>query len=56
MEQQPTSLNSPLVHSGKTTGLAREQIEKTVRALMREHLGVKEFDWNDQFVRDLNVD
>jgi len=37
-------------------GLAREQIEKTVRALMREHLGVKEFDWNDQFVRDLNVD
>ena|SRR5688572_1101233 len=37
-------------------GLTRDQIERTVRTLMREHLGVKEFDWNDQFVRDLNVD
>jgi hypothetical protein len=37
-------------------GLTREQIETTVKALMREHLGIEKFEWSDQFVRDLHVD
>jgi hypothetical protein len=37
-------------------GLTREQVERTVRALMREHFNINEFSWDDHFVRDLKVD
>jgi hypothetical protein len=38
------------------SGWTREQVEETVAKLMREHLGIKQFRWDQQFVRDLGVD
>jgi hypothetical protein len=37
-------------------GWSRKQIEDIVTALIREHLGIKQFDWDQRFVQDLGVD
>jgi hypothetical protein len=34
---------------------ARADVEQVIRRLMREELGVEEFAWNQQFVRDLKL-
>jgi hypothetical protein len=38
------------------TGWSREEVETTVARLMKEQLGIKNFRWDQQFVRDLGVD
>jgi hypothetical protein len=38
------------------TGWTREEVETTVARLMKEQLGIKNFRWDQQFVRDLGVD
>ncbi|HEY7518665.1 MAG TPA: hypothetical protein VIE36_10275 [Methylomirabilota bacterium] len=39
-----------------TEGWSRQAIEATIGKIMREQLGIEEFRWNQQFVRDLGVD
>jgi hypothetical protein len=34
----------------------RQQIEETMARLMRDHLGIPRFGWDQQFVKDLGVD
>jgi hypothetical protein len=38
------------------TGWSREEVETKVARLMKEQLGIKNFRWDQQFVRDLGVD
>jgi hypothetical protein len=38
------------------TAWSREEVETTVRRLMKEQLGVTSFQWDQQFVKDLGVD
>lgn len=35
---------------------SRNQVEDAVRRLMHEQLGIQEFEWDDEFVRDFGVD
>jgi hypothetical protein len=37
-------------------GWSREQVEDAIRRLMGEHLAIRDFEWDDQFARDLGVD
>jgi hypothetical protein len=37
-------------------GWTRAGVEETMRVLMREHLRITQFEWSQQFVRDLGVD
>jgi hypothetical protein len=37
-------------------GWSRHQVEEVVTKLMRDQLGIKEFGWDQHFVRDLGVD
>jgi hypothetical protein len=39
-----------------TEGWSRQAVETTITRLMREQLGITEFRWDQEFVRDLGVD
>jgi acyl carrier protein len=39
-----------------TEGWSRQRIEATITRIMREVLGITEFRWDQEFVRDLGVD
>jgi hypothetical protein len=38
------------------SGWSRRQVEEAIRRLMAEHLAIREFEWDDHFVKDLEVD
>ena len=37
-------------------GWSRAEIERIVRSLMDEELGITKFNWDDEFIRDLRVE
>ena len=49
-----THVSGEFVGPGETW--TRAQIEEVVRRLLDDLMGVTEFDWNDDFVRDLKLD
>lgn len=41
---------------GPGEGWSRSSVQETVTRLMRDHLRINKFGWDQEFVRDLGVD
>ena len=46
----------PAVFKQPQEGWSQRSIENTIKSLMLENLGIKEFRWDQEFVKDLGVD